>query len=213
MCRSEKNISQEDREKIALFCNLHPKQVILAKDVSTIYEAPLAYQQQGLDIQVLRYFGLPHEDIHLDQWEEMVKKIKTTQTTLTIAIVGKYTGLGDAYKSINEAFVHAGVANNVKVLMKWVDARVYSPQNKEAFLTQLHGAQGIFVPGGFGTDGTEGKIAAIEYARVQNIPYFGICLGMQLAVIESARNIANLPDVNSTEFSSACKNPIISLMT
>ena len=198
VCRSEGDIPEKEREKLALFCNVRPDSVIAAKDLKSIYEAPLAYHREGLDQAVLDAFGIsPAPKPDLSRWEDVADRIYNPEGEVKIAIVGKYTQLEDAYKSIAEALTHGGMANRVKVNIEWVDAEVFET---EAPASRLHGFNAILVPGGFGERGTEGKIKAAQFARENKVPYLGICLGMQMAVIEAARNVAGLTDAGSEEF-------------
>ena len=198
VCRSEHAIPEREREKIALFCNVRKEAVIPAYDLNSIYEAPLAYHREGLDQAVLDAFQIsPAPRPDLRKWEDVVDRIHNTDGEANIAIVGKYTQLEDAYKSIKEALVHGGMANRVKVNVSWVDAEVF---DKEDAAPYLEGYHAILVPGGFGERGTEGKIKAAEFARTRKIPYLGICLGMQMAVIEAARNVAGVSRAGSEEF-------------
>lgn len=209
LCRSDREIPESDKRKIALFCNIPEDAVISALDVKTIYQVPIAYHQEGLDTQVLKCFGIENAPTpNLKKWEDIVNHINASEHEVTIAIVGKYTKLKDAYKSLIEALDHAGIANNTKVRLRWVNSRIFNT-NRVDKLKDVHG---ILVPGAFGVEGSEGKIAAVTYARENNIPYFGICLGMQMAIIEAARNLAHIEDASSSEFGS-CKNPIVGLMT
>jgi CTP synthase len=210
MCRSEHPIPASDRRKIALFCNVREESVIPALDVDTIYEVPLSYHEQGLDIQVLKAFGIhdaPPPD--LSAWRTVVKRVREPEGDVTIAVVGKYTGLKDAYKSLQEALVHGGIANNVRVRIEWLDSEIFESEDAVVYLENVHG---ILVPGGFGNRGAEGKIAAATFARTRSVPYFGICFGMQLAVIEAARNLAGVSGASSTEFG-PCADPVVGLMT
>ena len=210
LCRSEREIPRGDLDKIALFCNVRKEAVIPALDVDTIYQAPISYHQAGLDTQVLACFGLadaPPPD--LSRWETITERIRKPEGEVTIAIVGKYTGLIDAYKSLVEALTHGGIANHVRVNMSWVDAETFK---SDAVVHDLQEVDGILVPGGFGERGSEGKVAAVTFARERRIPYFGICFGMQMAVIEAARNLAGLPGASSTEFG-PCEHPVVGLMT
>ena len=198
VCRSEQPIPDKEREKIALFCNVRKQAVIPAYDLKSIYEAPLAYHREGLDQAVLDAFDIsPAPRPDLAKWEDVADRIHNTDGEVNIAIVGKYTQLEDAYKSIKEALTHGGMHNRVKVNVRWVDAEVF---DHEDAAPHLEGFDAILVPGGFGERGTEGKIKAAEFARTRKIPYLGICLGMQMAVIEAARNVAHLPDAGSEEF-------------
>ena len=198
VCRSEGDIPEKEREKLALFCNVRPDSVIAAKDLKSIYEAPLAYHREGLDQAVLDAFGIsPAPKSDLSRWEDVADRIYNPEGEVKIAIVGKYTQLEDAYKSIAEALTHGGMANRVKVNIEWVDAEVFETEDP---VSRLHGFNAILVPGGFGERGTEGKIKAAQFARENKVPYLGICLGMQMAVIEAARNVAGLTDAGSEEF-------------
>ncbi len=198
VCRSEQPIPEKERAKIALFCNVRPEAVIPAYDLSSIYEAPLAYHRVGLDQAVLDAFQIaPAPRPELSTWEDVYDRIHNVDGEVNIAIVGKYTQLEDAYKSIKEALLHGGMANRVKVNVKWVDAEVF---DKEDAAPYLEGYHAILVPGGFGERGTEGKIKAAQFARERKVPYLGICLGMQMAVIEAARNLAGITDAGSEEF-------------
>ncbi|MGC1259720.1 CTP synthase [Jannaschia helgolandensis] len=199
VCRSESPIPTKEREKLALFCNVRPDAVIAAQDLKSIYEAPLAYHREGMDQAVLDAFGIsPAPKPNLDRWEDVVDRIHNTDGEVRVAIVGKYTQLEDAYKSIAEALTHGGMANRVKVRIEWIDAEVFENEDAAPHLERLNA---ILVPGGFGERGTEGKIKAAQFARERKIPYLGICLGMQMAVIEAARNMADMGDAASEEFS------------
>ncbi|WP_212524469.1 CTP synthase [Actibacterium sp. MT2.3-13A] len=198
VCRSEMPIPQKERDKLALFCNVRPEAVIAAQDLNSIYEAPLAYHREGMDQAVLDAFGIsPAPKPDLSRWEDVSDRIFNAEGEVKVAIVGKYTQLEDAYKSIAEALTHGGMANRVKVNVEWVDAEIFDSEDAAPYLEGFHA---ILVPGGFGERGTEGKIKAAEFARTRKIPYLGICLGMQMAVIEAARNVANLADAGSEEF-------------
>lgn len=198
VCRAENPIPLKEREKLALFCNVRPESVIAALDLDTIYDAPLAYHREGLDQAVLDAFQIsPAPRPNLSRWDDVHDRIVTAEGVVRIAIVGKYTQLGDAYKSIAEALTHAGMANRVTVKAEWIDAEIFDSEDPAPHLEGFHA---ILVPGGFGERGTEGKIRAAEYARTRDIPYFGICLGMQMAVVEAARNLAGLEDAGSEEF-------------
>ena len=209
MCRADRPIPAEERRKIALFCNVRPECVIQALDVDTIYDVPVNYHREGLDDQVLSIFGLSAPAPKLERWEEIVRRVRQPEGDVTIAIVGKYTGLKDAYKSLTESLVHGGIANNVRVHMQWLESEIFEDAQAIYRLDDVHG---ILVPGGFGQRGSEGKIAAATFARTRHVPYFGICFGMQMAVIEAARNLAELPAASSTEFG-ACQDPVVGLMT
>ncbi|MGR3616330.1 MAG: CTP synthase [Paracoccaceae bacterium] len=198
VCRSEGPIPQKEREKLALFCNVRPDSVIAAQDLKSIYEAPLAYHKEGLDQAVLDAFNItPAPKPNLARWEDVADRIYNPEGEVRVAIVGKYTQLEDAYKSIAEALTHGGMANRVKVKIEWVDAEIF---DREDAAPHLEGYHAILVPGGFGERGTEGKIKAAQYARENNVPYLGICLGMQMAVIEAARNVAGIAGAGSEEF-------------
>ncbi len=210
MCRSEREIPEADLRKISLFCNVPENAVIPALDVDTIYEVPLSYHACGLDTEVLKAFGItdaPEPDLR--PWQEVVQRIREPEGEVNIAVVGKYVGLQDAYKSLREALVHGGIANKVKVNIEWIDSEIF--ESEDAVL-HLEGVNGILVPGAFGKRGAEGKIKSITFARERLVPYFGICFGMQMAVVESARNLAGLPDASSTEFEKPCL-PLVGLMT
>ncbi|TFL19840.1 CTP synthase [Jannaschia formosa] len=198
VCRSEGPIPVKEREKLALFCNVRPDSVIAAQDLKSIYEAPLAYHREGLDQAVLDAFGIaPAPKPNLARWEDVVDRIHNTDGEVRVAIVGKYTQLEDAYKSIAEALTHGGMANRVKVRAEWIDSAIFE---REDPAPHLQGFNAILVPGGFGERGTEGKIKAAQFAREKKVPYLGICLGMQMAVIEAARNKADLGNAASEEF-------------
>ena len=198
VCRSEGPIPVKEREKLALFCNVRPDAVIAAQDLKSIYEAPLAYHREGLDQAVLDAFQItPAPKPNLERWEDVADRIYNPEGAVNVAIVGKYTQLEDAYKSIAEALTHGGMANRVKVNIEWVDAEVF---DSEDVGPRLEGFHAILVPGGFGERGTEGKIKAAQYAREHKVPYLGICLGMQMAVIEAARNTAGIDTAGSEEF-------------
>jgi CTP synthase len=198
VCRSEHAIPEKEREKIALFCNVRKEAVVAAYDLKSIYEAPLAYNDQGLDQAVLDAFNIsPAPRPDLSVWRDVSDRVHNPEGEVRVAIVGKYTQLEDAYKSIKEALTHGGMANRVKVNVEWVDAEIFDTQD---VATRLEGFQAILVPGGFGERGTEGKIKAAQYARENKVPYLGICLGMQMAVIEAARNVAGVKTAGSEEF-------------
>jgi CTP synthase len=198
VCRSERHIPDKEREKLALFCNVRLDSVIAAYDLKSIYEAPLAYHREGLDQAVLDAFGIsPAPKPNLARWEDVHDRIFNAEGEVKVAIVGKYTQLEDAYKSIAEALTHGGMANRVKVKAEWIDAEIFEREDPGPYLEGFHA---ILVPGGFGERGTEGKIKAAQFARERNIPYLGICLGMQMAVIEAARNLVRINDAGSEEF-------------
>jgi CTP synthase len=198
VCRSEYPLPASDRRKIALFCNVREAAVIPALDVDTIYQVPIAYHDAGLDREVLEAFGIADTTgPNLATWRRIVEDVRQPDGEVTIAVVGKYTGLADAYKSLNEALAHGGIANKVKVHLNWIDSEIFE---REDAVNHLENVNGILVPGGFGERGSAGKIAAVTFARERHIPYFGICFGMQMAVIEAARNLAGIAGASSTEF-------------
>ncbi|MGD9638990.1 MAG: CTP synthase [Alphaproteobacteria bacterium] len=210
LCRCDRDIEESERRKIALFCNINEKDVIMAKDVDTIYQVPTAYHEEGLDVRVCHYFGLddaPNPD--LTKWENIVNNIRAPEGEVNIVVAGKYTSLLDAYKSLAEALRHGGIANKVKVNIKWIDSEEFEKSDNLEFLKNTNG---ILVPGGFGQRGTEGKIAAIKIARELKIPFFGICFGMQMAVIEYMRNVVGDKSATSSEFGK-CDNSVVGLMT
>ncbi|MCU0820017.1 MAG: CTP synthase [Beijerinckiaceae bacterium] len=210
LCRCDRPIPEGERKKLALFCNVRPSAVIEARDVDQIYAVPLAYHEEGLDREVLRVFGLDYgTEPDLSRWQNIVSTVRNPEGEVTIAIVGKYTGLKDAYKSLMEALHHGGIANRVKVNFDWIDSEIFEREDASAYLEHVHG---ILVPGGFGYRGAEGKIQAARFARERNVPYFGICFGMQMAVLEAARNLAGLTSASSTEFG-ACDIPVVGMMT
>ncbi|MBT3557291.1 MAG: CTP synthase [Rhodospirillales bacterium] len=209
LCRADRDIPDTERKKIALFCNVQESAVISALDVDSIYRVPISYHQEGLDREVCRYFGIEGQEPDLSVWEEIVERSVRPEGEVTIAVVGKYTGLLDAYKSLSEALAHGGIANNVKVNLKWIESEIFDTEDP---MEHLEGVHGILVPGGFGERGAEGKIAAATFARERGIPYFGICFGMQMAVVEAARNLAGIENANSTEFG-PCAEPLVGLMT
>lgn len=210
LCRTEHHLPEEQRAKIGLFCNIRESAVVLARDVSNIYEVPVAYHNEGLDREVIRHFDLPDITPDLSAWENICKVVANPEGEVTIAIVGKYTSLQDSYKSLGEALVHGGIANGVKVNIDWIDSEIF--ETEEAATLALQNVSGILVPGGFGERGSQGKIRAVQFAREQNIPYFGICFGMQMAVLETARNLGGMPQAGSSEFGEA-KIPMVGLMT
>ncbi len=210
LCRCDRPIPAGERRKIALFCNVRPEAVIPALDVDTIYAVPLRYHEEGMDREVLRHFGLSAGGKpDLERWERIADAIRQPEGQVRIAIVGKYINLLDSYKSLAEALVHGGIANRVRVTLDWVDSEVFE---QPGTVQRLEGVNGILVPGGFGERGTPGKIEAVRFARERRVPFFGICFGMQMAVIEAARNLAGLTDASSTEFG-PCKTPIVGLLT
>ncbi|MEK7819756.1 MAG: CTP synthase, partial [Pseudomonadota bacterium] len=209
LVRSDRPIPEPERKKIALFCNVRREAVIQALDMKTIYAVPLALHGEGLDREVCRYFHLTAPEPDVTRWETIVERVTKPEGEVTIAVVGKYTGLLDAYKSLAEALTHGGIANNVRVKMNWIDSEVFE---REDAVQHLEDVNGILVPGGFGERGAAGKIAAVTFARERDVPYFGICFGMQMAVIEAARNLAGLPKASSSEFG-PCEEPVVGLMT
>jgi CTP synthase len=210
VCRTEHPISESERRKIALFCNIRPESVIEAMDVDSIYAVPRAYHAEGLDNEVCRHFGLAAEpEPDLSTWDSVVERVRQPDGEVTIGVVGKYTSLIDSYKSLAEALTHGGIANNVKVKIDWLDSEIFE---EEGAIQHLENVHGILVPGGFGERGSEGKIAAAQFARERGVPYFGICFGMQMAVIESARHLAGLKGAGSSEFGPP-KVPVVGLLT
>jgi anthranilate/para-aminobenzoate synthase component II len=197
---SDETIPANERRKIALFCNVKPERVIEARDVDTIYQVPIAYHDHGFDREVCRYFGLDAEhEPNLDRWRGVVRSVREPEGKVTIAVVGKYTVLLDAYKSLSEALTHGGFGSNVKVGLEWMDSEIFE---RDDAVSHLEHVNGILVPGGFGERGTEGKIHAVKFARERKVPFFGICFGMQMAVIEAARNLLGIEDASSSEFGS-----------
>jgi CTP synthase len=210
LCRTDRPIPMEERRKLALFCNVRPGAVIEARDVDNIYAVPEAYHLAGLDREVLAAFAMqPKAEPDLSRWQFVNERIRNPEGDVTIAIVGKYTGLKDAYKSLIEALSHGGIANKVRVTLDWIESEVFEREDPAPFLEHVNG---ILVPGGFGQRGTEGKIRAAQFARERQVPYFGICFGMQMAVIEAARNLCGIDNANSTEFG-ATSHPVVGLMT
>ena len=209
LCRADREIPENERAKIALFCNLDQSAVIQALDVDSIYRVPLSYHEEGLDREVLRHFNLTSPEPDLSRWQEIVKRVTEPEGKVTIGVVGKYVNLLDAYKSLAEALTHGGIANNAKVEMRWIDSEIFEEEDPELHLSGVHG---ILVPGGFGERGSSGKIAAVRHARERQIPYFGICFGMQMAVLEMARNLAGIENAASSEFG-ATNQPVVGLMT
>ncbi|MSP29901.1 MAG: CTP synthase [Acetobacteraceae bacterium] len=209
LCRCDRPIPENERRKIALFCNVRLSAVIPALDVDTIYAVPISYHREGMDREVLRHFGLPAEiKPDLSRWERIVSVVRAPEGEVKIAVVGKYTNLLDSYKSLAEALAHGGIANQVKVTLDWVDSEIFE---KPDTVQRLEGVHGILVPGGFGERGTEGKIAAVRFARERKVPFLGICFGMQMAVIEAARNLAGMPHASSTEFG-PCDIAVVGLL-
>ena len=210
LCRSEKRIDKSDIKKIAVFCNVSEKSVIQATDVKTIYEIPKIYMQNGFDTEVLASMNIKKpRKINLRKWNKVVHSVNNPKGQVNIGVIGKYVGLKDAYKSLSEALTHGGIANDISVKIHWIDSEKIKTKKDTKLLKSM---SGILIPGGFGKRGSEGKILAINYARTNKIPFFGICFGMQLAVIEAARNLAKIDNANSSELSNT-KNPVIGLMT
>ena len=210
LCRTDREIPPEERRKIGLFCNVREGAVIEARDVASIYEAPHAYHAAGLDKEVLAAFGIePAPKPDMGRWNAVIERLSNPEGEVTIAVVGKYTGLKDAYKSLTEALSHGGMANRVRVHLDWIELEIFESSDPAPYLEHVHG---ILVPGGFGQRGAEGKILAARFARERKLPYFGICFGMQMAVIEAVRSLTGVPDANSSEFGPA-KEPVVGLMT
>jgi len=208
LCRSDRPIPKDIKKKIALYSNMEIESVISAVDVDTLYEVPLALYEEGIDTVISKRFGFPEKEPELNKWKDIVRKVKEPKNDVTIGIVGKYIGLKDSYKSLTEALYHGGIANDSRVNLEWIDSEEIEVYGAEKFLSDV---DGILIPGGFGYRGIEGKIDAIKYAREKKVPYFGICLGMQCAVIEFARNVCGL-SANSMEFDINSKDPVIYLM-
>ncbi|MDQ0999165.1 CTP synthase [Phyllobacterium ifriqiyense] len=210
LIRADREIPESERRKLSLFCNVRASAVIQALDVDTIYDVPMAYHKEGLDSEVLAAFGIdPAPKPRMERWDEVSQRIHNPEGEVTIAIVGKYTGLKDAYKSLIEALHHGGMANKVKVNLDWIESEIFEQEDPAPYLQKVHG---ILVPGGFGERGSEGKILAAKFAREKKVPYFGICFGMQMAVIEAARSLAGVEKASSTEFGPASE-PVVGLMT
>jgi CTP synthase len=210
LCRTDRPIPPEERRKLGLFCNVRETAVIEARDVDNIYAVPEAYHAAGLDIELLSAFGIePKDQPELSRWQLINERIRNPEGQVTIAVVGKYTGLKDAYKSLIEALSHGGIANKVKVHLDWIESEVFESEDPTPFLEHVNG---ILVPGGFGQRGAEGKIRAARFARERHVPYFGICFGMQMAVVEAARNLCGIEEANSTEFGPT-REPVVGLMT
>ena len=210
LVRADRAIPAEERCKLSLFCNVRESAVIQALDVDHIYDVPLAYHEEGLDNEVLAAFGInPAPKPRMERWDEVADRIHNPEGDVTIAVVGKYTGLKDAYKSLNEALTHGGMANRVRVKPEWIESEIFESEDPAPFLEKVHG---ILVPGGFGERGAEGKILAAKFARERRVPYFGICFGMQMACIEAARNLAGIGNASSTEFGET-DEPVVGLMT
>jgi CTP synthase len=210
LCRTDRYLSEDIKRKIALFCNVSSDAVITAKDVDCIYEVPLVYHKEGLDSKIIEMLNIWTRTPRMQNWEALYQQIKNPEYRVTIAIVGKYVDLTESYKSLNEALVHGGIPNKCQVNLTFVDSETITPEN---CAEKLAGADGVLVPGGFGSRGIEGKICAARHARENKIPYFGICLGMQIAVVEFARNVANMDGAHSSEIDEATPYPVIYLMT
>src|SRR5271168_894810 len=209
LCRTDRPIPKDEKRKLSLFCNVRESAVIEARDVDNIYAVPEAYHAAGLDTEVLDAFGLAADALQLERWRVINERIHNPEGAVTIAVVGKYTGLKDAYKSLFEALSHGGIANKVKVDVDWIESEVFEREDPTPFLEHVNG---ILVPGGFGQRGAEGKIRAAQFARERHVPYFGICFGMQMAVVEAARNLCGIEEANSTEFGTT-PDPVVGLMT
>jgi CTP synthase len=206
LCRTDRFLSAEMKAKIALFCNLSERAVITAKDVSSVYEVPLVYAVEGLDDEIVRLLHLPNHERRMQDWEALVDKVRNPMDAVSIGVVGKYVELEDAYKSLREALVHGGLVHNLQTKIHWIEAESLEKENEISKLRQF---DGILVPGGFGKRGIPGMIRAIQFAREEKVPYFGICLGMQCAVIEYAQNVCGLKNANSTEFDASTPYPVI----
>ncbi|MBV9219466.1 MAG: CTP synthase, partial [Methylobacteriaceae bacterium] len=210
LCRTDRPIPREERRKLSLFCNVRESAVIEARDVASIYAVPRAYHEAGLDGEVLAAFGIePAPKPDMSRWNAVMERVENPEGQVTIAVVGKYTGLKDAYKSLIEALTHGGMANRVQVNVDWIESEIFEKHDPAAHLEHVHG---ILVPGGFGQRGAEGKILAARFARERKVPYFGICFGMQMAVIEAARSLVGIEKANSTEFG-PCAEPVVGLLT
>ena len=209
ICRSEREIPKAEREKISLFCNVSIENVIETVDVRTIYEAPISFYKEKLDNRVLSYFNIKNKKLpDLTKWKNITSKVLNPKNDVNIGIIGKYVNLKDAYKSLDEALIHGGISNNLKVNLKRIDSKNLKSENVKLMLKNM---SGVLIPGGFGKRGSEGKIAAIKYARLNNIPFFGICFGMQMAVIEAARNLLNIKNASTSEFGNNC-TPVVGLL-
>lgn len=209
LCRCDRELPRDMKAKISLFCNVQEEAVITARDVETIYEVPLAFHEQGLDERIVAFLNIWTKDPDLTGWERIVKRVKEPAGSTTVAIVGKYVGLTESYKSLAEALTHGGIANDCRVKLKYVDSESLE---RHGVGTTFDDVDGILVPGGFGERGSEGKIAAVRYARENKVPFFGICLGMQMAVVEFARSVCNIEEAYSSEFKEDAKNPVIHIM-
>ena len=209
ICRSEREIPITERKKISLFCNVDIDNVIETVDVRTIYEAPISFHKEKLDDRVLLYFDIKNKKIpNLSKWKNITSKVLNPKKDVNIGIIGKYVNLKDAYKSLDEALIHGGISNNVRVNLKRIDSENLKPEKIKKL---LHNVSGVLIPGGFGKRGSEGKIAAIKYARLNHIPFFGICFGMQMAIIEAARNLLNIKNASTSEFGNNC-TPVVGLL-
>jgi CTP synthase len=208
LCRSDRPIPKDERAKIGLFCNVRESAVIQALDVSNIYQVPLAYHAEGLDRELLEAFGIDAPAPDLTRWLDISERMREPDGDVNVAVVGKYTGFKDAYKSLVEALIHGGIANRVRVNISWVNSEELEKRDTAAQFENVHG---ILVPGGFGERGTEGKMEAVRYARSKHVPFFGICFGMQMAVVEVARHVAGINGASSTEFGEA-RAPVVALM-
>jgi CTP synthase len=209
LCRTDRYLPPGIKSKIALFCDVEEDAVITAKDVDSVYEVPLVFHSEGLDDAILKLLGLPDRPSDLSRWHDVVRKVKSPRATTRIAVVGKYVELKDSYKSLIEALAHGGIANDARVDVVWVDAEAVEREGPASHFADMHG---ILVPGGFGDRGIEGKIRSIRHAREMQIPFFGICLGLQCAVIEYARNVCGLAGANSSEFDRTSPHPVIDLL-
>lgn len=209
ICRTEKRITREVKEKIALFCNVRPEEVIAAEDVDCIYEVPLKFHEEGLDQKIVELLNIWTRAPILDEWKSLVDRVKSLNQEVTIGIVGKYVDLKESYKSLNEALFAGGISNNARVNLKFIDSEAIE---RQSIFDEFDDVDGILVPGGFGARGIEGKIRAVRHARENKIPFFGICLGMQMAVVEFSRNVCGMENANSTEFNSETPFPVIDLM-
>ena len=209
LCRTSRSLSPEIKAKIALFCNVDKDAVITAKDVDFVYEVPLLFHEEGLDEKIVKLLNIWTRAPKLEQWERIVKKIRNPKNSVTVGIVGKYVDLQDSYKSLHEALVHGGIANNSHVNLNYIDSEEIEKNGARVLLKDV---DAVLVPGGFGSRGIEGKISTIQYAREKKIPFFGICLGMQVAAIEIARNLCDLKDANSSEFNVDTPHPVIDMM-
>jgi len=209
ICRSERELPKEERKKISLFCNVQIENVIETIDVKTIYEAPISFHKEKLDERVLSYFNIKNKKTpDLSKWKSITSKVLNPRKDVSIGIIGKYVNLKDAYKSLDEALIHGGISNNLRVNLKRIDSENLKAENIKPLLKEV---SGVLIPGGFGKRGSEGKIAAIKYARLNNIPFFGICFGMQMAVIEAARNLLNIKNASTSEFGNNC-TPVVGLI-